>query len=31
MATFGKVIDWGIKDVNNMGAAMAPKMAIIGP
>lgn len=22
--TFGKVIDWGIKDVNNMGAAMAP-------
>ncbi len=24
MATFGKVIDWGIKDVNDMGAAMAP-------
>ena len=24
MATFGKVIDWGIVDVNNMGAAMAP-------
>ncbi len=23
-ATFGKVIDWGVKDVNNMGAAMAP-------
>lgn len=23
-ATFGKVIDFGIKDVNNMGAAMAP-------
>ena len=23
-ATFGKVVDWGIKDVNNMGAAMAP-------
>lgn len=22
--TFGKVIDWGINDVNNMGAAMAP-------
>ena len=22
--TFGKVIDWGVKDVNNMGAAMAP-------
>ncbi len=22
--TFGKVIDWGIVDVNNMGAAMAP-------
>ena len=32
MITFGKVIDWGISDVNNMGAAMAPpKMAIIGP
>lgn len=24
MVTFGKVIDWGINDVNNMGAAMAP-------
>ena len=24
MITFGKVIDWGISDVNNMGAAMAP-------
>lgn len=24
MVTFGKVIDWGISDVNNMGAAMAP-------
>ena len=24
MATFGKVIDWGINDVNNMGGAMAP-------
>lgn len=23
MATFGKVVDWGINDVNNMGAAMA--------
>ncbi len=23
-ATFGKVVDWGIADVNNMGAAMAP-------
>lgn len=23
-ATFGKVVDFGIKDVNNMGAAMAP-------
>jgi len=23
-ATFGKVIDYGVKDVNNMGAAMAP-------
>ena len=30
MATFGKVIDWGITDVNNMGAAMAPAIAIIG-
>lgn len=24
MATIGKVVDWGICDVNNMGAAMAP-------
>ncbi|MEG1751607.1 MAG: stage V sporulation protein AD [Clostridia bacterium] len=24
VATFGKVTDWGINDVNNMGAAMAP-------
>ncbi len=24
MVTFGKVIDWGVSDVNNMGAAMAP-------
>ena len=24
MVTFGKVVDWGVKDVNNMGAAMAP-------
>lgn len=24
MATIGKVVDYGIKDVNNMGAAMAP-------
>ena len=24
MATFGKVIDYAVKDVNNMGAAMAP-------
>lgn len=23
-STFGKVVDWGITDVNNMGAAMAP-------
>ena len=29
-AAFGKVIDWGITDVNNMGAAMAPAIAIIG-
>jgi len=26
-ATFGKVCDWGIDDVNNMGAAMAPSAA----
>lgn len=25
--TLGKVIDWGIKDANNMGAAMAPAAA----
>ncbi len=24
MVTFGRVVDWGIKDVNNMGGAMAP-------
>ncbi len=24
MATFGKVVDWGVNDVNDMGAAMAP-------
>jgi len=29
--TFGKVVDFGIADVNNMGAAMAPVIAIIGP
>ena len=29
--TFGKVVDWGINDVNNMGAAMAPVIDIIGP
>ena len=29
-ATFGKVIDFDICDVNNMGAAMAPAIAIIG-
>lgn len=27
MATFGKVVDFGIIDVNNMGAAMAPSAA----
>jgi len=26
-ATIGKVVDWGIKDPNNMGAAMAPSAA----
>ena len=26
-ATFGKVVDWGVQDVNNMGAAMAPAAA----
>ncbi len=30
-ATFGKVIDFGINDMNNMGAAMAPPIVIIGP
>ena len=30
MATFGKVTDYGVSDVNNMGAAMAPAIAIIG-
>ncbi len=30
-ATFGKVVDFGITDVNNMGAAMAPFMGIIEP
>ena len=30
-ATFGKVVDFGIKDVNNMGACMAPVIDIIGP
>lgn len=30
MATFGKVIDYGINDVNDMGAAMAPAIDIIG-
>jgi len=29
--TFGKVVDYGVKDVNNMGAAMAPAIDIIGP
>ncbi len=29
-ATFGKVVDWGITDVNNMGAAMSPDIGIIG-
>ena len=29
-ATFGKVTDYGINDVNNMGAAMAPAIDIIG-
>ena len=27
MATFGKVIDFGVKDVNDMGSAMAPAAA----
>ncbi len=29
-ATIGKVVDWGITDVNNMGAAMSPDIGIIG-
>lgn len=29
-ATFGKVVDFGVTDVNNMGAAMAPYIGIIG-
>ena len=29
-ATLGKVVDFGITDVNNMGAAMAPDIGIIG-
>ena len=29
-ATFGKGVDFGITDVNNMGAAMAPYIGIIG-
>ena len=29
--TMGKVCDFGVTDVNNMGAAMAPAVAIIGP
>ena len=29
-ATFGKVVDFGITDANNMGAAMAPDIGIIG-
>jgi stage V sporulation protein AD len=30
-ATFGKVVDYGVTDINNMGAAMAPVSAIITP
>ncbi len=30
-ATLGKVVDFGVTDVNNMGAAMAPEDAIITP
>ena len=30
-ATLGKVVDYGIRDVNNMGAAMAPVNGIIAP
>ena len=29
--TMGKVCDFGVTDVNNMGAAMAPAVAIIRP
>ena len=29
-ATLGKVIDYGVTDTNNMGAAMAPDIGIIG-
>lgn len=29
-ASIGKVVDFGITDVNNMGAAMAPDIGIIG-
>lgn len=29
--TMGKVCDYGVTDVNNMGAAMAPAVAIIAP
>ena len=29
-ATFGEVVDFGVTDVNNMGAAMAPDIGIIG-
>lgn len=28
--TFGGILDKGVKDINNMGAAMAPAIAIIG-
>ncbi len=30
-ATMGRVCDYGVTDVNNMGAAMAPAGAIITP
>ncbi len=29
--TTGRVADWGIKDANNMGAAMAPERVNLGP
>lgn len=29
--TFGRVVDYDVKDVNNMGGAMAPVIVIIGP